>query len=255
MVFESVRGYIEVASGLTELTRARAMEAAHGLLSLPASGIATSGKVAVQAAALADELMAAAAANRSNLRALVRSEVDVAVTKLGLVPVQKLEEAQSEAARLRAEVSRLRSASATSAVPKGPAKRSAARTSSAKKAAVRTSPAKKSAVRTGPAKKAAVRTSPAKTVATPRGEAQQAAGGPATPTKAAAGTSPAKTIPVPQSAAKQSGGGATTPKKSAVRKSPVKRVAVPRSPAKKAAAGTSAARKSAVTTRGKPAGT
>ena len=49
MGFESVKGYVQLASGLTELTRSRATEAAHGLLSLPAAGIATGSKVAVQA--------------------------------------------------------------------------------------------------------------------------------------------------------------------------------------------------------------
>jgi hypothetical protein len=128
MAFESVRGYIELASGLGELTRARAVEAAQGLLSLPAAG----GKVAGQAGALAEELLATAAANRSNLTELVRSEVDVAITRLGLVPAQKLEEAQAEAARLRSEVARLRSVKSKTVAP-NPAKKAAAPRSTAKK--------------------------------------------------------------------------------------------------------------------------
>src|SRR5450759_2545643 len=102
MSFESVRPYVQLASGLGDLTRDRAMEAAQGLLSLPAVGIATGTKMASQAGDLADELLAMAAANRSNLTALVRSEVDVAIAALGLVSVRKLQEAQEEAARLRA---------------------------------------------------------------------------------------------------------------------------------------------------------
>ena len=38
MVFEVVRGYVQLASGLSELTRARATEVARGLLSLPQHG-------------------------------------------------------------------------------------------------------------------------------------------------------------------------------------------------------------------------
>jgi hypothetical protein len=121
MVFESVRGYVELASGLSDLTRARAMEVAQDLLSLPAAGIATGSKMAVQVGVLADELLAAATANRSNLTTLVRREVDVAITHLGLVPVQQLEEAQAEAARLRTELARLRSGSSKPAVPRGAA--------------------------------------------------------------------------------------------------------------------------------------
>jgi G:T/U-mismatch repair DNA glycosylase len=157
MVFESVRGYVELASGLTELTRARALEAAHGLLSLPAAGIATGSKVAVQAGALADELMAAAAANRSNLTTLVRSEVDVAFTRLGLglVPAQKLHEAQAEVARLRAEVARLRSSS-PQAASKSTAKKAAAPRTAKKAAGARSTAKKAAAPRT--AKEAAVTT-------------------------------------------------------------------------------------------------
>lgn len=145
MVFESVRGYVELASGLSDLTRARALEAAQGLLSLPAVGVATGAKVAGQATTLADEMLAAAAANRSNLTALVRSEVDLAITALGLVPVQKLAEAEAEARRLRAEVVRLRSATSKAAAPRSTAKKAAAPRSTAKKAAAPRSTAKKAA--------------------------------------------------------------------------------------------------------------
>jgi hypothetical protein len=134
MSFESVRPYVQLASGLGDLTRARAMEAAQGLLSLPVLGIATGTKMASQAGDLADELLAMAAANRSNLTALVRSEVDVAIAALGLVSVRKLKEAQEEAARLRAENARLRSASSRATAPKATAKRGVVRKSTVKKA-------------------------------------------------------------------------------------------------------------------------
>jgi hypothetical protein len=150
MVFESVRGYVELASGLSDLTRARAMEAAQGLLSLPATGVATGTKMAGQASALADELLAAATVNRTNLTALVRTEVDLAITALGLVSVRKLAEAEAEAQELRMEVARLRSAAPKSTAPKSTAKKAAARPGSAKKAA-----AKKAAAPAGTAKKAA----------------------------------------------------------------------------------------------------
>src|SRR4051812_36821258 len=109
MAFESVRGYVQLATGLGELTRARALEAAQGLLGLP-SMAGTTGKVAGQVGALAEEILAAAFANRENLTALVRGEVDVAVSRLGLVPAADLQGARDEVARLRAEVSRLREA-------------------------------------------------------------------------------------------------------------------------------------------------
>jgi hypothetical protein len=156
MAFESVRAYVQLASGLSDLTRARAMEAAQGLLSLPATGIATGTKMASQATVLADELLAVAAANRSNLTTLVRDEVDAAImTRLGLVPVQKLQEAQAEAARLREEVVRLNSASSQAAAAKSTVKKAAAAKSTVKKAAAAKSTVKKAAAAKSTAKKAA----------------------------------------------------------------------------------------------------
>jgi len=145
MGFESVRAYVQLASGLGDLTRARAMEAAQGLLSLPAASIASGTRVASQASALADELLAAATANRSDLQTMVRSEVDVAITRLGLVPVQKLEAAQAEAAGLREEVATLRAASSKAPAPKGTAKKAAA---ASKSPAKKASTARRSAVTT-----------------------------------------------------------------------------------------------------------
>ena len=165
MGFESIRAYLQFASGLSDLTRARAMEAAQGLLTLPASSVATGTKMASQASALADELLAAATANRSTLTTLVRDEVDVAMTRLGLVPVQKLEEVQAEAERLREEVARLRAVSPAAVAPQGTVKKAGAPKSTAKKAAAPRSTAKKAAAPRGTAKKAAASKSTAKKAA------------------------------------------------------------------------------------------
>ena len=148
MGFESVRAYVQLASGLSDLTRARAMEAAQGLLSLPAVGIATGNKMASQAGALADELLAAATANRSNLTTLVRSEVDAAITRLGLVSVEKLQEAQAEAARLRTDNARLRSAALQDVAKKSVAKKSTAKKSTAKKSTAKKAATPRTTART-----------------------------------------------------------------------------------------------------------
>jgi hypothetical protein len=149
MSFESFRGYVQLASGLGELTRARAMEAAQGLMSMPGVSVAT-GKFAVQVGALAEELLAAATTNREHLTTLVRGEVDAAVTRLGLVPAEKLEEAQAEAARLRTEVAALRSAAARSSA--GTAKKAAAKETAAKETAAKETAAKKTAAKKTAAK-------------------------------------------------------------------------------------------------------
>src|SRR5665647_2458154 len=171
MSFESFRGYVQLASGLGELTRARAMEAAQGLMSMPGVSVAT-GKFAVQVGALAEELLAAATTNREHLTALVRGEVDAAVTRLGLVPAEKLEEARAEAARLRAEVAALRSASARSSagtVKKAAAKKAAAKKTAAKKAAAKKAAAKKSAATSPVTNPTAARRSAVTTVRKPAG--------------------------------------------------------------------------------------
>jgi len=148
MVFESVRGYVQLASGLSELTRARATEAAHGLLSLQGSGIETGSKLAVQVSALAEELLAAATANRHNLTTLVRTEVDAAVNRIGLVPAEQLQESQAELAALRAELAALRaSLSRGTAAKKAAVKKTAAKKTAASKAAVKKSAAKRSAAK------------------------------------------------------------------------------------------------------------
>ena len=152
MVFESVRGYVQLASGLSELTRARATEAAHGLLSLQGAGMESSGKLAGQVSALAEELLVAATTNRHNLTALVRSEVDAAVNRLGLVSTDKLAESQAEVAGLRAELAALRSASSRATTTKTAAKKTAAKKTAAKKTAAKKTAVKKTAT-TGAAAK------------------------------------------------------------------------------------------------------
>src|SRR5665647_275361 len=166
MSFESFRGYVQLASGLGELTRARAMEAAQGLISIPGVSVAT-GKFAVQVGALAEELLAAATTNREHLTALVRGEVDAAVTRLGLVPAEKLVEAQAEAARLRAEVAALRSASARSSA--GTAKKAAAKKTAAKKSPAKKAAAKKAAATSLVTKPTAARRSAVTTRRKPAG--------------------------------------------------------------------------------------
>lgn len=166
MSFESFRGYVQLASGLGELTRARAMEAAQGLMSMPGVSVAT-GKFAVQVGALAEELLAAATTNREHLTTLVRGEVDAAVTRLGLVPAEKLEEAQAEAARLRAEVAALRSASKRSTA--STAKKTAAKKAAAKKTAVKKAAAKKTSAVSPATKPTAARRSAVATRRKPAG--------------------------------------------------------------------------------------
>ncbi|HYN29588.1 MAG TPA: hypothetical protein VES95_06920 [Dermatophilaceae bacterium] len=81
MAKRSIQGYVELASGLGEMTASRAKEAATELVAL--SGMDTSPKkVAAQTSRLAEDLLAAAASNRQNLVALVRREVEAAFERM-----------------------------------------------------------------------------------------------------------------------------------------------------------------------------
>lgn len=81
MAKNSIQGYVELASGLGDLTRSRAKEAAQEIVAL-ASQDTSPKKLAKQASALADDLLKAAEANRKQIVRLVRREVDSAVGKL-----------------------------------------------------------------------------------------------------------------------------------------------------------------------------
>jgi hypothetical protein len=110
MTMEGLRGYLQLASGLAEMSRAKATEAASALLSLSAglSGGGGQGRnVQSQVQDLAEELLAAAAANRRSLIALVRSEVERAVVSSGLPP-DELDRARAAVAKLSADVEELR---------------------------------------------------------------------------------------------------------------------------------------------------
>ena len=106
MAFESVRGYVQLASGLGELTMAKAMEAAQGLLALPGADEVT--RKVVQASTLAEELLDVAKSNRANLVALVQGEVETALKRADVVRVADLEAARSALAGVSRELAELK---------------------------------------------------------------------------------------------------------------------------------------------------
>jgi hypothetical protein len=109
MAMEGLRGYLQLASGLAETSRAKALEAASALLSLSSalSGGRSGPSVQVQVQDLAEELLAAAAANRRSLIALVRGEVERALAN-SPIPPDELDRARAAVAKLSADVEELR---------------------------------------------------------------------------------------------------------------------------------------------------
>jgi polyhydroxyalkanoate synthesis regulator phasin len=128
-VKDAIKGYLALATGLTDVTRQRATTAAKALV---AQGEATAGQVQ----SLADDLMAQSRSNREAVVALVRYEVDKALGRVGLVSKDEVDALQ---ARIKTLEAQLRSGSATSKAPaaKAPAKKAAAKKAPAKKAAAK----------------------------------------------------------------------------------------------------------------------
>ncbi len=257
MAFESVRSYVQLASGLGEMTKARAMDAAQGLLALP--GADEVSRRAVQVSTLADQLLEAARANRASLVSLVQAEVETALKRAEVARVADLDAARRALGLLGKEVAELRTALATSgaaavssaarvpgrAIPRSAAVSTAVRgdghpglldpssspSSSPSSAAAPSAPApaarRRPTARRTPAKRPVSR---AATTAT----AQRAS---ATPKKAGA---------TQKTAAKAAPAKKTTANTTAVKKAAVKKTAAKAAPAKKTAVKKTAAKKAPV---------
>lgn len=104
MVRDAVRGYLALASGVTEVTAARARAAAKSLVE---QGEATAGQVS----ALADDLLSTSRRNRESLAVLVRHEVEQAVKRLGLAPAGDVEDLTRRVRELERTVRELKAAS------------------------------------------------------------------------------------------------------------------------------------------------
>jgi polyhydroxyalkanoate synthesis regulator phasin len=158
MVLDGLRGYLQLASGLTDVTRERAIAAARALV---AQGEASVGAVVpdsvrAQVSSLTDDLMATSRANRDLLRHLVRGEVEHTVARLGLVSAQDLASAGRRLDRVERRVTDLeaqvvgRATTKTGATTVTTTTKAAAKKAAAKKATAKKATAKKSAARAQP---------------------------------------------------------------------------------------------------------
>ncbi|WP_406831138.1 hypothetical protein ABEG17_19355 [Pedococcus sp. KACC 23699] len=230
MAFESVRSYVQLANGLGELTMAKAMEAAQGLLVLP--GADEVSRKVVQASTLAEELLEMARANRANLVALVQSEVESALRRTDVARVADLDAARTALAGVSKELADLKAmvvatgASAVAGASRGSLGRSGAVTTSVRTVTsppaetpaprpARTAPATSTAK--APAKKAAPRKAAARpaTSATKETTAKKAAAKKATAKKATAKNSTAKKATAKKATAKKATAKPTTKKAAA----------------------------------------
>jgi hypothetical protein len=158
MVLDGLRSYIQLANGLTDVTRERARAAARALLAQGEAGVGAvvPGPVRSQVSSLTEDLLATSKANRSLLVQLVRAEVERSVTRLGLVSAHELDTANRRARSLERRVEELEQ-ELRSARSSRPAATSTTKTSTAKKATAKKSSAKKSSARKATANKSAAK--------------------------------------------------------------------------------------------------
>ena len=262
MVKRSIQGYVELASGLGELTRAKAVEAAQEIIALGSSD-ASRKKVAEQASRLADDLLTAAEENRRQLVALVQREVEGAMERLDIA--RHLAEAQALAgtvSALAAQVDDLARAvtgrsvevaaagmTVTSGEPAGSARPSQATptpASAAGSGATATKPAaKKSTATKSAAKKSTAKRSAAKKSTATKSAAKKSTATKSPATKASSGSA-AKKSTATKSAAKKSPATKAS-SGSAAKKSTAKKSAAKKSTARATSSGSTSATPSAST--------
>ncbi|MGH8894485.1 MAG: phasin family protein [Actinomycetes bacterium] len=158
-LIDGLRGYIQLANGLTDVTRARAQAAAKALLAQGEAGVdaVVPQPVRAQVGALTDDLLATGRANRSLLVNLVRTEVERSVSRMGLVSAQELDAASRRAAALERRVEELEQdlgRARSSAAKKATTKKATTKKATTKKATAKKATAKKATTKRATAKKA-----------------------------------------------------------------------------------------------------
>lgn len=110
-MIDAIKGYVQLATGLTEVTARKALESATALVSaLPDVRKVGQGAVKNQVQELADDLVEQSKTNRDLVLGLVRTEVDRTVGRMGFVREEELAAVRRHVARLEAELAALRTA-------------------------------------------------------------------------------------------------------------------------------------------------
>jgi len=190
------RAYLELALGATEASKKKAQKVAKKL-------VGKGGATAAQLQAIAEDVVAASAANREALTKLVRAEVDRALGAVGLAKADDVAELEARVEDLETELRQARARAAAAEVAAGngpvadgvPALKAVAAPAPAKKAVAKKAVAKKTV-----AKKAVAAKAPGDLAALPTP-------GAAAPT----GATPAKKAPARKAPARKAPARKTTP--------------------------------------------
>ncbi len=105
MLWDAIRGYMQLATGVTEATTDKAKEVAQELLS--AVGLPTSNELANQVSGMADEVLSAARSQRDSLVALVRAEVTTVIESSGLAKAADVDAVTARLSQVAADVEAL----------------------------------------------------------------------------------------------------------------------------------------------------
>lgn len=101
MVGEQIQNYVSLVAGVRRATKAKAAEAAQGLLT--ATGLDdVAADASERVSNLAEEIIAASRANRELLVKMITSEVDKVAARVGFARAEDLEALRAELAELRA---------------------------------------------------------------------------------------------------------------------------------------------------------
>ena len=155
-MFDALRGYVQLASGLVEVSVSKARDVAESLLAggldqvvpeVPGKDTAAGAARAMgsQVQDLADDLVTQATANRELLIGLVRTEVDRTAGRLGFVREEELAAVRRHLSRLETQVTDLHATVGEGGTtpPRATARAAAAATVPPRAAPKKKSPAKK----------------------------------------------------------------------------------------------------------------
>jgi polyhydroxyalkanoate synthesis regulator phasin len=217
-VNRALQKYLDAASGLTNLTAAKAERIVKGLV--------RSGEDAGdQVGDLVEELLERSKRNREALAALVKSETTRAVRAMGLATGKQVERLQKQVVDLKRELRRVESATGTEEAsprsaddPGTSAKRTAAKKTAAKKATAKKASAKKAAAKKASAKKATAKKTAAKKATAKKATAKKASAKKATAKKASAKKTAAKKASAKKASAKKASAKKASAKKATAKK-------------------------------------
>lgn len=167
MVMDALRGYVQLANGLTEVTKQRAQQAAKALLQQTGADALTSG-VSTKVSDLAEEIVATSKSNRQLLQAIVANEVEGAVARLGFVRSEEVGALSRRVDGLERELADARDALAAATAAAANAATAAGSAPAAATAPIGDAPAGDALLEGAPGKRAAkkgVKTPPVKKTA------------------------------------------------------------------------------------------